>query len=252
MVKVIAFPPVGVVGSMWTPQAPVQRSRGLISGKRFISRFGRERTIASLSVSALAKNRSGAGFSEMLKRHLDGGVNLVRLNSSPINWHLDYNQGSARFEARRGAHLLEWTSDGEELSWLDAGQPLYWFDGTVLTGVASGPVITVSNLPPNILVARPADVIKAYPVGVGAFSEVLVTAEALSDADGVAVIKLFSAIPAGEYMRVNIGESQSRAFEVTEMPMSAQPLGQNWFYDWSFNEVFEDETDGFVEVNPWA
>lgn len=247
MVKVIAFPPVGAVGTMWTPQAPVQRSQGLISGKRYVSRFGRERIMASVRVSALSKNRSGAGFSEMLKRHLDGGVNLVRLESYPINWHLDYLPGAEI----RGGQLVEWTSNGADLNWQNAGQPLYWFNGVVLTGVSDGLTLTVSNLPPNKIVARPSDFIKAYTDSIGAFSEAIVETEARSNADGVAVIKLFAPLPAGAYNRVNIGESVSRVLEATDMPMVAQPFAQNWSYEWSFREVFEDETDGFDEVNPW-
>lgn len=252
MVQVIAFPPVGVVGTMWTPEAPVQRSQGMISGQRYVSAFGRSRIIASLGVSALSLNRSGAGYSEMLKHYLDGGVNLVRLNSYPINWHLDYLPDSAGYQARRGGLLLNWTSNDNPLDWLNRGGPLFWFNGAVLSGEANGSTITVTGLPPNKLIVRPADVIKAYgTIDSIDFVEALTVTESFSDADGVAVIELYTPIAAGSYARVNIGVSQSRVFEVTNMPQQAQSIGQNWVYEWGFSEVFADQTDGFEEVNPW-
>ncbi len=249
MVKVIAFPPVGVVGSMWTVAAPVQRSRSLITGRRYVSRFGRARVQASLRVSALSRTASGAGYSEMLIRHIDGGADLVRLNSYPINWHLD----QSRLAGQRLSQQLLWSDDANPLLWQDGGQPLYWFNGTVLAGIVSGDTIEVTGLPPGKLVCRPGEFVQMFAViadNDGPISQA--TAEAYSDADGVALIRLFDPVPAGDYARVNIGISDSRVFEVTSIPSVAQPVGQNWFYDFSFSEVFADEVQGgFEEVDPW-
>jgi hypothetical protein len=250
MVKVIAFPPVGVVGSMWTVAAPVQRSRSLITGRRYVSRFGRARVQASLRVSALSKTASGAGYSEMLIRHIDGGADLVRLNSYPINWHLD----QSRLAGLRSSDRLLWSDETTPLLWQSGGQPLYWFNGTVLAGTVSGDVIEVTGLPPGTLVCRPGEFVQVFS-GLDSLDGPVaqVTAEAYSDADGVAMIRLFDPIPDGVYPRVNIGVSDSRVFEVTGIPSVAQPLGQNWFYDFSFSEVFADEVQGgFDEVNPWV
>lgn len=247
-VDVIAFPPVGVVGSMWTVVAPVQRSHSLVTGRRYISRWGRERREAMVNVSALSKSRSGAGYSEMMIRHLDGGANLVRLSSYPINWHLDQQ----RLEALRSSQRLTWTDDGTPLAWQDNGQTLSWFNGTIVSGVASGKQITVSGLPANTLICRPGDFVRGFSnltTDTGPIAQA--TAEATTNASGVAVIKLFDALPSGTYPRVNIGASESRVFEVEQMPRSPQPLGQNWFYQWNFREVFADEVGGFTEVNPW-
>lgn len=245
MVNVIAFPPVGVTGSMWTVAAPVQRSQSLITGRRYVSRWGRERREAMVNVSALSRSRSGAGYSEMLTRHLDGGANLVRLNSYPINWHLD----QARLEALRSSQPLDWQVGDSPLSW---SGPILWFTGTVVAGLASGSQIAVTGLPPNALICRPGDFVR----GLVALSDLdgpisQATAEATTDSAGAATIKLFNPLPAGTYARVNIGDSDSRVFEVTDIPQSPQPVGANWFYEWRFREVFADETDGFVEVNPW-
>jgi len=245
MVNVIAFPPVGVTGTMWTVAAPVQRSQSLVTGRRYVSRWGRDRREAMVNVSALSRSRSGAGYSEMLIRHLDGGANLVRLNSYPINWHLD----QMRLEAQRSSQPLAWQAGDDPLAW---SGPLLWFTGTVVAGTASGSQIAVTGLPPNTLICRPGDFVR----GLVALSDTdgpiaQATAEATTDATGAAVIRLIDPLPAGTYARVNIGASESRVFEVTDIPQSAQGLGANWFYQWSFREVFADETDGFVEVNPW-
>jgi hypothetical protein len=245
---VIAFPPVGVVGSMWTVAAPVQRSRSLITGRRYVTRWGRERREAMVNISVLSKSRSGAGYSEMLIRHLDGGANLVRLSSYPINWHLDQTM----LAGIRESHPLAWTAEGDPLAWESGGALLYWFTGALLTGVASGNEIEVSGLPPSTLVCRPGDFVRVFAdLGDATGPIAQATAEARSDAAGVAVIKLFDPLPAGSYPRVNIGASDSRVFEAVEMPRNPQPLGQNWFYQWNFREVFADEVGGFTEVNPW-
>lgn len=248
---VIAFPPVGVLGSMWTVAAPIMVSRSMrpaTFGKRYVSRMGRERHEAMVNISALSLNRSGAGFSHMLTRYLDGGANLVRLNSQPINWHLDHQ----RLKLLRSSQPLSWTTDGSDLAWQNDGNPMYWFTGRVVPGVVSGDLLTVSGLPPRMLIARPADFVRVFgtiPETEGAIAQIVT--EVWTDENGVAVLKLFDPLPAGTYPRVNIGDSDSRVFEVTEMPRSPQPVGQNWFYQWNFKEVFADEVDGFNEVNPW-
>lgn len=245
---VIAFPPVGAVGSMWTVAAPVQRSRSMITGRRHVSRWGRERRAAMVNVSALSKNRSGAGYSEMLIRYLDGGANLVRLNSAPVNWHLDHEL----LAGLRSSQRVLWTESGDPLAWQDSGDPLIWFEGRILPGVVAGSQITVSGLPAKTLICRPGDLVEVFGVATdasGAISQAVT--ETVSDADGVAVIALFDALAAGSYPRVSIGASESLVFEVEDMPRSPQPLGQNWTYQWNFREVFADEVGGFTEVNPW-
>ena len=250
-VDVIAFPPVGAVGSMWTARAPVMVSRSMRPdsfNKRYVSRIGRERCEATVNVSALARTRSGAGYSEMLARHLDGGANLVRLSSYPINWHLD----QARLQGLRSSQPINWTTDGEPLGWTTGGEPLLWFDGTVVSGVASASQIAVSGLPANTLICRPGDFVQVFAdleTDTGPIAQA--TAEATTDASGGAVIKLFDALPVGTYPRVNIGVSESRVFEAVELPRTPQPLGANWFFEWNFREVFADEVSGFNELDPW-
>ena len=51
---------------------------------------------------------------------------------------------------------------------------------------------------------------------------------------------------------VVIGGTESIVFEPVEIPRAVQPAKGDWAYSWSFREVFEAETDGFVEVDPWS
>lgn len=108
MPNVYAWPPVGVVGHEWTEHAPVNRSRSILTGRRYVSAAQRKRRLAALNVSALARGRSGAGYMEVLKRLLAGGENLVRLNSYPVNWWLD----TQRLARLRLSDPVGWTAPG--------------------------------------------------------------------------------------------------------------------------------------------
>lgn len=248
-INVIAWPPVGVVGTEWTEEAPVERSRSLLTGADYVSTRGRIRRLAALDVSALSRGRSGAGYMEMLKRHLAGGIHAVRLYSYPVNWHLD-----ALDDTWRQSEPIDWTSGGAALSWTSGGSALSWYSGTVLTGTTGTdgdgwPIVTVSGLPVNKLVARPGEFVTAFDDRTEHRAQV--TAEARSDGSGQAVIRLFDALPALTDARVNIGTSDTGVFRAVQLPRAAQPLAANWTYSWQFREIFADEVGGFEEVDPW-
>ena len=246
---VIAFPPIGAVGAMWALRAPVGRSQSMLTGKRFVSRIGRARRVAMVAISALSLNRSGAGYSEMLSQYLDGGANLVRLTSYPINWHLD----AQRLAGVRTSQPLGWSAAGDVLEWSAGGQPLSWFSGAVLTGVAAGDTLTVSGLPAGVMIARPAEFVRVFSAATGPQGATAqIVTEARTNASGVAVLRLRTPLPAGAYQGVSIGASESRVFEAVAIPEVAQPVGDNWVLEWQFREVFADEVQGgFTEVNPW-
>lgn len=252
MINVYAWPPVGVVGTEWTEEAPVQTSRSMLTGKDYVSAYSRKRKLVTLNVSALSLNRSGAGYSEVLKRLLDGGVNAVRLNSYPVNWWLD----AQTLDPERQSQLLEWTSSSQPLDWESSDLPLSWYSGKVIFGTITSSggyqTIAVTDLPPNTIVARPAEYVTVYENGgdlTGATAQVL--REARSDANGNATIFLLDNLPAWGTVRVNVGASATGAFRPIEMPRAIQPLSGNWNYTWKFREVFADEVGGFTEVDPW-
>lgn len=252
MINVYAWPPVGVVGSEWTEESPVQVSRSIVTGADYTSLALRKRRLATLEVSALANGRSGAGYMEMLKRFLEGR-HAVRLNSYPINWHLDaLNPGA------RASTPLFWRDGGVDLEWTDGGTELLWYDGTLLTGTTwtdlkGFPRITVYGLPPNTLVARPGEFLTAFAdeddtTG----TTVQIVNEVTTNANGEALIRLFSSLGTLTNVRVNIGTSDTGVFKPVQMPRSVQPVGANWTYSWQFREVFSDEVGGFTEVDPWT
>lgn len=250
MTIIYAWPPVAAVQTMWTDVALIRRSYGHNSGRRFVSSAGPRRRKTSVLVAAIGcHDRDGAGYSESLKRLLEGGVNLVRLQSPIINWRPDY---------RKWPHLtapLSWTTGGDPLGWTAGGEPLYWFSGPAISATAGTdtnglPTLTASGFQPGALVCRAYDGIRVYAADHSVSSAVSRAVRTVhADATGEAVIALHDALPAGI---ISIGDHESAVFEVEEMPQAPQPLGANWFYQWSFREVLPNEYDGATEVNPWA
>lgn len=250
-IKVYAWPPVAVTGSEWTEEAPVQVSRSLVTGAEYRSAVQRKRRLATLQVAGLGlAGNMNAGYVEMLKRFL-GGVHAVRLRSYPINWWLDAQRNRAQLQKQE----LEWTASGLDLDWTSGGAPLIWYTGVPLTGTigtADGwDIVTVTGLPPNMLVARPGEFVTARSSPTDEGTTAQVVAPARSDASGVAVIRLFEPLAYGG--TIELGASDTGVFyPVGPYPRSVQPVSSNWHYDWSFREVFEDEVGGFEEIDPWS
>lgn len=251
MPNVYAWPPVGVVGHEWTEHAPVNRSRSILTGRRYVSAAQRKRRLAALNVSALARGRSGAGYMEVLKRLLAGGENLVRLNSYPVNWWLD----TQRLARLRLSDPVGWTAPGDaDVEWSEGGSPLHWFAGTVLTGTAGSsggwPVLSITGGPANTLIARPGDFVTLYsPVESTTGTTAMVVREATTNGSGAVTLRLLTALSGSG--RACIGASDTGVFEADEMPRALQGVTGDWQYQWSFREVFEDECGTFTEVNPW-
>ena len=251
--KVFSWPPVGVVGHEWTESAPVEGSRSLITGREYLSAAQRIRRLATFVVAGIGRNRSHAGYMEMLKRHL-AGVHAVRLYSLPINWHVRADDGLAALQSQPVA----WTEAGDPLAWTAGGEPLYWFSGAYLTGTTENDgvwsSITVTGLPPKSVAARPGEFLTIFSdheddEGFTAQATRLET----SDGSGVARIRVFETLPALTDARVNLRTRATGVFKPVAYPRAVQPLSGDWSYTWQFREIFEDEVDGgFVERNPWG
>lgn len=240
MANVYAWPPVAHVAAEWSVVDPVGRSRSMITGQSYVSAAQRRRRVASLDISALSLDRNGAGYMEVLKRLL-AGIHLVRLTSTPINWHLDDEADNAR-----RSFPMSWIVPSEPFGWTDASTDFGWWSGSyIATGVAgAGPSVTVSGLPPRIDVARPGEFVQMNGV------TAMVVRPARSNDDGVAVLRLLTPlVGSGEII---IGARETGVFEPDEMPRVMQPTGQNWSYSWRFTEVFADERGPFTEINPWT
>ncbi len=245
MANVYKWPPVAWQASRWSFDLPVSTSRSRITGARYVSAFEQKRRVASLRIAGLSGERAAAGYLENLRILLDGGVSLVRLNSTPVNWHLD----ELRLEASRRSELINWTEGGVDVKWTEGGVDVSLYSGALLQGAPATdgvwPAATVTGLPANILVARPGEFLTVD----GELARVMTVA--YSDETGAATIRLMEAIESAGL--VQIGTKESAVFEVTSFSDPMQPVSGNWAYDLSFHEVFEAETPGgFVEVDPWS
>ena len=252
MTTVYAFPPVRVTASAFPVLTPINESRSLFTGARFVSAAQRSRRVPRLTVAALGGDSAGAGFMENLRILLNGGVNLVRLDSRPINWWVD----SARLRDERQSQPLNWsTATDPALEWVDGGA-VDWFTGrpllaTAVTDGAGFPALSITGGPANTLIARPGDLVTLFsPVTATTGSTARVMTVARTDAAGAATIRLMSALSGSG--RVNLGTSETGVYELVSMSDPMQPTRGQWSYDLSFREVFEDEVaGGFVEVDPW-
>ncbi|WP_226559630.1 hypothetical protein [Salipiger thiooxidans] len=250
-VNVYAWPPVSLTGWSWTVSDPVERSESLLTGASYLSAAQRRRRMATMDVSGVSRNRMGAGYMESLKVFLQGGLHLVRLYSMPISLITRHS-----IEDRQSLSL-EWSSEDGDLDWSASGTELFWYSGTPLTGTtgtdaAGFATVTVEGLPPNALVARPSEFLTIFAnaddaVGV----TVRIVTAAVSDASGVAVVRVFESPGAFADARVNLGTCDTAVFRPVDMPTPPQMLATDWTYTWEFREVFADEVGGFVEVDPW-
>lgn len=249
MVDVVAWPPVGLTAFEISKVDPISVSKSLINSKPFVSRFGRSRRVATNVVTGFGYDASGAGYMEMFKEYLDGGVNLIRLDVTSSIWHYVRAGDNSKLT---NSQLL-WLDSGTDLFWADSGTDLFWYEnylpGTVTTDNGF-PAIQVSGLPPNQIVIRPHEIVSVYTSETVKEQQRAVKV-ARSDADGVAIIRVKSAFSGDG--QVGLGDSESIVFRIEgSLPRSVQPQQGEWTYEWSLTEAFEDEYDVFNEVNPWV
>jgi hypothetical protein len=197
MAKIYAFPPVGLTGWRLAEERRVNRSAYALDGRRAVAGIGPARRDLDLTVSALSKDRAGAGYLNQLWRYIEGGVHLVRVPLPPENWHLDR---TALFD-RLGNYLIQWAAGADLLEWQSGADDLVWFRNDrlavpiTLDGYAHA--VQVANLPPGEVVARPGDWLRVYAADGLTSSVARVVDLSRADGAGVATIPLASALPAG-------------------------------------------------------
>ena len=253
--RVIAWPPVGAIGTEWTEVAPVQVSRSMVTGAERVSAFQRKRRMASLVVPGIGRNTYDGGYIEMLKRYLEG-VHLVRLYSYPVAWHMDRPQRTmlrgnvythqgqtyveisglppSRTVCRPGDFITLFlpggTTQSGELTWETGDNPFTW-----LTSVGTN-----------------ADTLTWYHGAANSGTTVQVTRPAESDDMGRARVAVFESVADYTQVYLLFGACDTGAFRPMSYPRAVQPQQGSWTYEWQFREVFADEVGGFQEVNPWA
>lgn len=254
--NVYAWPPVDAVGTIWETRQPINRSQSFFTGKDFSTTADRKRigaTVLVPGIGCLAGTMNG-GYCEILKDLLEGGKNLIRMNSMPVNWYFD----EVEIEAGLKPDVLNWTDAATPMTWTDAGTEMVWLTSPALsgtTGISGGfNYVDVSGLPPSTLIARPGEYITGYSednLSDGTAEPVRVLRPAYSDASGDCRIFLTAALT--DTFHVEINSKKSSVFMVEgQLPSALQPVDGNWTYTWNLREVFSDEVDGFTEINPWT
>lgn len=248
MTNVYKWPPVSEVAFEITKVDPVSSSTSLIDGQPIYSRFGRSRRYAKTQISGIGLDAAGAGYMEMLKEYLDGGVNLVRIDVYSAIWHLVRAQNNPNL----AQEPLSWVAGEDNLYWTNGVNDILWFSNpgilsTNITDSAGYPAIKVEGLPANVIVARPHENVSVYSDATTKETRKVVTV-ARSNSSGVAIIRVTSAFTVEG--PVKIGDTESIVFRAYNgLPRSTQPQSGDWYYDWEFVEAFEDEySDGFTEV----
>lgn len=249
--RIVAWPPVGIVSAAPWVERPVARSEGLNTRSAIMASAGPARRLAQLTVSALAQGRAGAGYMDQLWREIDGGLHYVRLDVVSPNWFLDRAPGRAMGYTRPGG----WVYDGDGANWTSGGTVAVWFTQSNRVGTpgsASGyPTITIPGLPPNTLIVRPGDILRSYTLAAGVVSGSAVAravAEARSNGAGSVTIRLDAALPLGI---ISLHDAESCVFEVTGITPGAQGVAGDWQYQVNLREVLPTEYAGATEVNPW-
>lgn len=221
----------------------------------------RKRRVATLEVSALANGRMGAGYCEMLKELLEGGIHAVRLLSSPINWYLDEldrrqlipTGGPLEFRAGSGPAPLAWQAGS-------GPNPLRFFTSSVATAGsveffgAGHARMWVTGLPPNTMVGRPGDFIRIHDIAeASTFESLRLLRPAMTNSSGAVQLSLATR-PTITGGRVVMAAQDEAVFRVDgALPRAVQPVTGDWRYSWSFREVFADEVGGFTErVSTWT
>ena len=239
MVDVIKWPPVPTVGYEFSPVNPVGVSRSGLTGADYVSQSQVERAEGSLAVIGASADMATGGTMEMLRRAV-AGVNLVRIETIPAHFHFAHL-------GARGQTELDWTTGGAPLAWTTGGSSLTWLIGEPLTGTlfddAGFQGVEVSGLAPGSVAAYPNEIVEVNGVQARAYRK------AIADDNGVARIRVNKALTTPG--AVIIGKPESIVYRLSELSRPMRNVGQQFIYQASFRQVFETETDGFVEVDPW-
>lgn len=223
------MPPVKYKQSAWSIDAPISESRSGWTDFNRTSSFKPKRKKTSVSISAWGNDYTGAGYSENLIYLLDGGANFVRLYSNPVQWF----PGVQSDKSERNNEEFNWYDGATLIDW-----DVTWLDGTYLECTVTGTnQITITGLPANQIVARPAEYVTVYPGGTGEIHRVFTVSK--SNAAGVAVITLFTT-PTGAG-RVSLGDSDTGIFRVLGIPYVSNTAGNDYTYDFSFIEVLSTD-----------
>lgn len=238
MVKVIKWPDLPVLGWEFTRVHPVSRSQSALTGADYLSQSKVSRRVGALTINGVSTSFDAGGTIEMLKDEI-AGVNLVRIVSIPAHWHLAHLPV-------RGRVKLNWTAGGIPLNWTADGVALNWYSGAALYGVpfddGDYQGLEISGLTPGAVAVYPNETLSVGETRARSYHK------AVAGSDGKVRIRVNR--PIAEAGAVKIGVDDERVYRLDDQPRAMRTLGSQFRYDFAFREVFEDETDGFEEVDP--
>lgn len=242
--KIIAFPPIRYTAWELHPHYQISRSRSLLSGASMTSSYQPMRRLALATVHGIRAD--GAGYLDMLKDQIEGGVHYVRVACMPAIW----------FFGRYGKHLapdyVEWSSGDATLLWSSAGDSVAWADELLWQAEPAMDgawfAITATGLPPSTKIVGPGEFIEVTDGIATARAKVMTVAR--SDSSGTAIIRIDRAIAVTGPLRV--GTPESIVFEVVTIPRAVQGMSGQYNFDMAFREVLPAEYADLEEVDPWA
>lgn len=239
--KIIKWPPIKARGVEFTVDQPISESVSTLNtDTRYVSQYKPEKRVVTMVVSGRNNSGSAGGYVNQLKRFLQGGVHLVRLDTLPSHFNLDW-------KGLRGQVPMNWTSTDREMGWEASGLEMLWLTGELLTGTTfddnGWQGLRVGPFEPNTIVAYPDELVR-----VGTSKARVIKLE-YSDDTGYANLRLDGPITSGD---VILGDTESAIYKLESIPRSVQYAGEDWEYEFNFREVFENEIRGaYEEVNPW-
>jgi len=238
---VYEFPPVNYTAQ--SRALTTERSTSTdLQGRPYFSQYKAARTEYEVTVSAVGRGRTGAGYMEHLRRLLDGKAPFVRIEIKPLTWPLAVRQA----QAARNHGALSWVYQGAALTWTYKDQPLVWETAliSVVSGSdASGAYIDVTGCLPNRVVAYPGEVVRqggrtVYVVGL-----------ARSASDGSARIFVSDVLETGS---AAIAPREIVIARVLSLSANSHDLSGTADYALQLVEVLPDDVPGGIEVvNPW-
>jgi hypothetical protein len=207
--------------------------------------------MATATVRGIGPYQSGAGYVRMLNHLWAGRPNLTRVQFMPAIW------AGAGADLDLRAQLIEWTEGEVDLRWTDGGADLLWSDGdhaltSYPTSVDGWFGLYISGFPPSTIVARPSERITVRDLSGSESGFVLGVVH--SNSNGEAFVPTSRSSGFTISGMVSIGDSEEIVFEALGVPEAVQGLSDDFYFQWNFREVFEDEyPGGFTDVvPPWV
>lgn len=207
----------------WSVIDPINVSRSLLSGARYVSRHSRRRQIVELEVSVRADH--GYGVMEGLISLLEGGENFVRVRRA----------GPTDITGRRGS------GSAWDVSW-----DVAWDDITGRPKFGTIPGITLSGLKPNAVGVRAGEFVRYN----GKTRRLI--SDCIAGAGGSGFCHIDTALTDAGELPVTVGAEGDGVFEAVSIPSVTYSFASESSVLWTLSEIHADEITDSTELAPWG